>query len=129
MQKDIKNTINWAVKDLSSLSFHYFDHLYQIEKLIENERDFCGIIVDSKINDESSLTLLPKIREKSKSKILLIVSTDTSKQDIVELIKNKLVDNVIIRPFNANQIVDAVAKLCAIEKPSEKPWYMYTKQG
>ncbi len=57
----------------------------------------------------------------------MIVSTDTGKQEIINLIQDKMVDNVIVRPFSANQIVDAVAKLCGIHISKEKPWYMYTK--
>lgn len=127
VQKDIKNTVNWALKDLSIVSLQYFDHVYQIEKLFESDTDFCGIIIDSFMDGESTIPLLKKIREKSKIKILLIIPSDTSKQELVKLIQDKIVDNVIIRPFSANQIVDAVAKLCGIERPSEKPWYMYTK--
>lgn len=71
---------------------------------------------------------MQRVKEKLKIKILLIISADTSKQEIINLIQNKLVDNVIVRPFNANQILDAVAKLCGIERVAEKPWYMYTKK-
>ena len=127
VQKDIKNTINWALKDIPVISAQYFDHIYQIEKLFEGQMDFCGIIIDSKIDNESSIPFLQTIRYKSKIKILLIISADTPKQEIVKLIQDRMVDNVIIRPFNANQMVDAVAKICGIERSSEKPWYMYTK--
>lgn len=127
VQKDIKNTINWALKDIPVISAQYFDHIYQIEKLFEGQMDFCGIIIDSKIDNESSISFLQTIRDKSKIKILLIISADTPKQEIVKLIQDRMVDNVVIRPFNANQMVDAVAKICGIERSYEKPWYMYTK--
>ncbi|MEN2995189.1 MAG: hypothetical protein ABDH19_07595 [Thermodesulfovibrio sp.] len=127
VQKDIKNSINWALKDLPIISAQYFDHIHQLEKIFEEQRDFCGIIIDSKIDNESSIPFLQKIREKSKMKVLLIISTDTPKQEIIKLIQDKMVDSIIIRPFNANQIIDAVAKICGIERPSEKPWYMYTR--
>jgi len=127
VQKDINNAISWALKDLSVISAQYVDHLFQLEKVIESNIDFCGIIIDSLIDGQSTISFIQNLRDKSKIKILLIISADTPKQEIVNLIKNKTVDNVIIRPFNANQIVDAVAKLCNIARPSETPWYMYTK--
>ncbi|MEJ5226773.1 hypothetical protein [Thermodesulfovibrio sp.] len=127
VQKDIANAINWALKDLTVTSEQYVDHLYQLEKIFETNADFSVLIIDSKIDGESTVPFLQKVREKTKIKILLIISADTPKQEVLNLIQNKLVDNVLIRPFNANQIVDAVSKLCGIEKPSEKPWYMYTK--
>ncbi|MGB9709998.1 MAG: hypothetical protein ACPLZA_00660 [Thermodesulfovibrio sp.] len=127
VQKDIKNTVNWALKDLSEVSLQYFDHVYQIEKLFESDINFCAMIIDSQIDGESTIPFLEKIRDKSKIKILLIISADTAKQEIVKLIQDKIVDNIILRPFNANQIVDAVAKLCGIHRATEKPWYMYTK--
>lgn len=127
VQKDIKNTVNWALKDLPAVSLQYFDHVYQVEKLFESDINFCGMIIDFHIDGESTLSFLQKVRDKSKIKILLIISPDTSKQEVVKLIQDKMVDNVIVRPFNANQLVDAVAKLCGIQRPSEKPWYMYTK--
>lgn len=127
VQRDITNAINWALKDLSSVTGQYIDHLYQLQKILDSDIDFSALIIDSKIDGESTISFLERIREKTKIKILLIISADTPKQEIVNLIKDKMVDNVIIRPFNANQIVEAVAKLCGIERPSEKPWYMYTK--
>ncbi|GAB6182669.1 hypothetical protein [Thermodesulfovibrio hydrogeniphilus] len=127
VQKDIVNAINWALKDLPVISAQYVDHLYQLEKIFESEIDFCLLIIDSLIDGESTESFLPKVREKSKIKILFIISADTKRDKIVNLIQNKLVDGVIIRPFNANQIVDNVSKLCGLERPSEKPWYMYTK--
>ncbi|MDI1471357.1 MAG: response regulator [Thermodesulfovibrio sp.] len=127
VQRDIKNTISWALKDLSVVIPQYFDHTYQIEKLFESDTNFCGIIIDSQIDGESTIPFLKTIRDKSNIKILLIISAETPKQEIVKLIQDKMVDNVILRPFNANQIVDGVAKLCGIQRATEKPWYMYTK--
>jgi DNA-binding NtrC family response regulator len=127
VQKDINNAISWALKDLSVISAQYVDHLFQLEKVIESNVGFCGVIIDSLIDGQSTIPFIQNLRDKSKIKILLIISADTPKQEIVNLIQNKTVDNVIIRPFNANQIVDAVAKLCNIARPSETPWYMYTK--
>ncbi len=128
LQKDITNVVNWALKDLTSLSVQIYDHLHQLEKAIENTENFSLLVIDSFLDGQSTIPILRKIKEKSKIKILLIIPQDTAKQELVELIQKKLVDNVIIRPFNANQIVEAVAKLCGIVKPSEKPWYMYTKK-
>ncbi|MCS7215620.1 MAG: hypothetical protein NZ826_05655, partial [Thermodesulfovibrio sp.] len=71
VQKDIKNTINWALKDLPIVSAQYFDHIYQLDKIFETKTDFCGIIIDSKIDNESSIPFLQTIRDKSKIKILL----------------------------------------------------------
>lgn len=128
VQRDITNAINWALKDLPSIAAQYVDHLHQLEKILKNDSDFSTLLIDSVLDGDSTLPFLKKIRETSKMKILLIISNDTPKQEVVNLIKNKLVDNVIIRPFNANQIVEAVAKLFGIVRPSETPWYMYTKQ-
>lgn len=127
VQKDIKNTVSWALKDLSVVNPQYLDHLHQVEKILESPATECGIIIDSKINNESSIPLLYKIKDKSKMRILLIVSSDMPKEEIVSLIKERKVDNVVVRPFNAKQLVDALAKICGIERPSEKAWYEYTK--
>lgn len=127
VQRDITNAINWALKDLSIISAQYVDHLYQLEKIFSSNMNFCGIVIDSLIDGESTIPFLKTLKDRSKIKVLLIISGDISKEEIIKLIKDKMVDNVIIRPFNANQIVDAVAKLCGIKRPSEKPWYMYTK--
>ncbi|MCX7988348.1 MAG: hypothetical protein N2647_02770 [Thermodesulfovibrio sp.] len=128
VQKDITNAVSWALKDLTSINGQFVEHLHQLEKIIENDLNFSALVIDSVLDGKSTLPFLQKVKDRSKIKILLIISADTPKQEIINLIQNKLVDNVIIRPFNANQIVEAVAKLCGIERPSEKPWYMYTKQ-
>lgn len=128
VQKDITNAVGWALKDLTSITVQFLEHLHQLEKILDNDISFSALIIDSLLDGQSTVSFLKKVREKSKIKILLIISKDTPKQEVVSLIQNKLVDNVIIRPFNANQIVEAVAKLCGIERPSETPWYMYTKK-
>lgn len=127
VQRDITNPINWALKDLSVVSAQYVDHLYQMEKFLESGNDFCAIIIDSLMDGESTIPILKKIRENTKMKILLIISADTSKKEIVDLIQAKIVDNIILRPFTANQIVDAVAKICGIPRSTEKQWYEYTR--
>lgn len=128
VQKDITNAVGWALKDLTSINVQFLEHLHQLEKILDNDISFSALIIDSLLDGQSTVPFLKKVREKSNMKILLIISKDTPKQEVVSLIQNKLVDNVIIRPFNANQIVEAVAKLCGIERPSETPWYMYTKK-
>lgn len=127
VRRDITNVINWALKDISVISAQYVDHLYQLEKIFNSDVNFCGIIIDYLIDGKSTIPFLKTVKDKSKIKVLLIISADISKEEIIKLVKDRMVDNVIIRPFNANQIVDAVAKLCGIKRPSEKPWYIYTK--
>lgn len=124
VQRDISNVVNWALKDLTSIDVNFLDHLHQLEKIFENELSFSAIVIDLYFGGQSTVPFLKKIKEKSKMKILLIISKDTPKQEVVSLIQNKLVDNVLLRPFNANQLVEAVAKLCNIERPTETPWYM-----
>lgn len=128
VQRDITNAVSWALKDLTSITGQFIDHIYQLEKILATDSNFSALIIDSVLDGESTLSFLQRIKEKLKIKILLIISADTSKKEIINLIQNKLVDNVIVRPFNANQILDAVAKLCGIERLAEKPWYMYTKK-
>jgi CheY-like chemotaxis protein len=128
VQRDIKNTISWALKDLLVITPQYFDHTYQIEKLFDSDKNYCGIIIDSQIDGLSTIPFLKTIRDRSNIKILLIIPAETPKQELLKLIQDKMVDNVILRPFNANQIVEAVAKLCCIQRATEKPWYMYTKR-
>lgn len=128
VQKDITNAVGWALKDLTSINVQFLEHLHQLEKIFENDLTFSALIIDSYLEGQNTIPFLKKVKEKSNMKILLIISKDTPKQEVVSLIQNKLVDNVIIRPFNANQIVEAVAKLCGLERPSETPWYMYTKK-
>ncbi len=60
VQKDIKNAINWALKDLPEVSPQYFDHVYQMEKLFESDINFCGIIIDSQIDGESTTPFFTK---------------------------------------------------------------------
>lgn len=128
VQRDILKPISWALRDLQTVSVLHVDHLYQLEKIIESEFDFCGLILDSQIDGESTLSVAQRIKSKKTVKILMIIPAGSSKQDVMDIIQNKLADSIIIRPFSANQIVEAVSKLCGIERPAEKPWYMYTQK-
>lgn len=128
VKPDILHPINWALKEFEKQVFlKYADNPRQIDALFEAGLNFSVIIIDSIIQNQSTLDYLEELKKnRPDQKILLIISDGTKKEDIVNIIKSKLVSGVLVRPFTAEQISDYIYKLCGFQKPTEVPWYMKT---
>lgn len=128
VKKDIVHPISWALREFEKLiNIRYFDTTRQLGMVIGDVENCCAVILDSIIGDESTLEFAKEIKhDKPSLKILLIASSGTTKEEIVDLIQSKTVSGVLIRPFTAEQVSDYIYKLCGFQKPSEVPWYMQT---
>ncbi len=128
VQRDIVNSLNWSLKEFDKvLAVKYLDSANELEKHFAAGH-FCSVLIlDSMMGDKSTIELAQKMKaEHNDIKILLILATGTTREDIVKLIQTKIVSGVLIRPFTAQQVADNIYKLCNFEKPSETPWYMQT---
>lgn len=128
VKKDIVHPISWALREFEKqIGVRYLDTTKQLGMVLGDVENCCAVILDSVIGDESTLDFAKEIKnDKPSLKILLIVSSGTTKEEIVGLIQSKIVSGVLIRPFTAEQVSDYIYKLCGFQKPSEVPWYMQT---
>ncbi|MCX8069619.1 MAG: hypothetical protein N2738_03865 [Thermodesulfovibrionales bacterium] len=129
VKKDILHPISWALREFEKLiNVKIADTQKQVDDMIFGiELDFCVIIIDSIMNNVSTFDYIRTIKEKKPNqKILLIVSEGTKKEDLLELVKSKLVSGILVRPFTAEQLSDYIYKICNFQKSTEVPWYMQT---
>jgi DNA-binding NtrC family response regulator len=128
VKKDIVHPISWALREFEKqIIVRYFDTTKQLGMVLGDVDNCCAVILDSNIGDESTIDFAKEIKnDKPSLKILIIVSSGTTKEEIVGLIQSKIVSGVLIRPFTAEQVSDYIYKLCGFQKPTETPWYMQT---
>ncbi|BCB95244.1 hypothetical protein JZK55_01660 [Dissulfurispira thermophila] len=128
VKKDILHPINWALKEFEKrTNVKYFDTTKQLGMVVGDMEDGCVVILDSIIGDQSTIGFATEIKnDKPSVKILLIVSSGTTKEEVIGLVKSQIVNGVLLRPFTAEQISDYVYKLCGFQKPTDVPWYMQT---
>ena len=128
VKKDLTHPISWALREFEGkVSVRYLDTTKQLGTALGDEDNCCTVILDSTIGDESTLDFAKQVKEeKSALKILLIVSSGTTKEELVGIIQSKVVSGVLIRPFTAEQVSDYIYKLCSFAKPADIPWYMKT---
>jgi DNA-binding NtrC family response regulator len=128
VKKDIVHPISWALREFEKqISVRYLDTTKQLGMVLGDVENCCAVILDSVIGDESTIDFTKEIKnDKPSLKILLIVSSGTTKEEIVGLIQSKIVSGVLIRPFTAEQVSDYIYKLCGFQKSTEVPWYMQT---
>lgn len=128
VKQDILHPINWTLKEFERQVFaKYADNTRQIDALFEAGLDFTVIIIDSTIQDQSTLPYIEGLKkERPYQKVLLIISEGTKKEDIINIVKARLISGVLVRPFTAEQLSDYIYKLCGFQKPTETPWYMQT---
>lgn len=127
VKRDLTHPVSFALKEFEGkLSVRYFDNTKLMGPALDKVAEACTIILDSIIADESTLEFAKTVKNnKPDVKILLIVSSGTSKEDVVGLIQSKIVNGVLMRPFTAEQMSDNIHKLCGFQK-KEVPWYMQT---
>ncbi|MCE5312939.1 MAG: hypothetical protein LLF86_07295 [Nitrospiraceae bacterium] len=128
VKKDLVNPISFALKEFErQIKIRYADDTKHLAMLLAELSDNCVIILDSHLGKESTVDYAKSIKaEKPFIKILLIVSTETPKPEIVDMIQSKTASGVLIRPFTAEQLCDNIYKLFGIKKPEDTPWYMQT---
>lgn len=128
VQRDIVNSLNWSLKEFDkSLSVKYLDSTNELEKQFSAGHACSLLILDSAMGDKPTIGLAQKLKEAHQAmKILLIVSTGTTKEELMQLIQTKVVSGILMRPFTAQQVSDNIYKLCNFEKPADTPWYMQT---
>ena len=130
VKKDLTHPISWALREFEGrLNVRYLDHTKQLGPVLAADAgdECCTVILDSVIDDESTLAFAKQAKENKPSlKILLIASSGTTKEEIIGLIQSKVVSGILVRPFTAEQISDYIYKLCGFKKPTEVPWYMQT---
>lgn len=128
VKKDLTHPISWALREFEGrIIVKYLDNTKQLGKALGDEEDAPAVILDSNIGDESTLDFAKQVKsEKPSVKILLIVSSGTTKEEILGLVQSKVVSGILVRPFTAEQVSDYMYKLCGFHKPTEVPWYMKT---
>lgn len=128
VKKDIVHPISWALKEFEKkVAIKYSDTTKQLGMVVGDMEDECIVILDSIIGDESTIDFAKEIKNNKPSlKILLVVSSAITKEEILNLVKSKIVSGVLLRPFTAEQVSDYVYKLCGFQKPTDVPWYMQT---
>ncbi|MFQ3573216.1 MAG: hypothetical protein SNJ53_01120 [Thermodesulfovibrionales bacterium] len=128
VKKDILHPIGWALREFEKMiTVRYVDNTKQIDDLFDAGIGFCVLIIDSTLQDKSTFEYIKSFKDRHKNqRILYIVSEGTRKDEILELIKSKIVSGVLVRPFTAEQMSDYIYKLCGFQKPTEVPWYMQT---
>lgn len=127
VKRDLTHPISWALREFEGkVSVRYVDNTKQLGMALADVTDACVVILDSIIADESTVEFAKNVKtEKPLVKFLLIVSSGTTKEEVVALIQAKTVSGVLTRPFTAEQVSDNIHKLCGFQK-KEVPWYMQT---
>jgi hypothetical protein len=127
VKRDLTHPISWALKEFEGrLLVRNVDNTKLLGPMLSDVTAGCTIILDSIIGDESTIDFAKNLKvEKPFIKILMIVSSGTTKEEIVALIQSKTVNGVLTRPFTAEQVSDYMYKLCGFQK-KEVPWYMQT---
>ncbi len=126
---DIVHSITWAMKEFDGkIKAKYLQKLRELRSAVESDTDCCTVILDAYVQREYTLDEAKALKNEIENlKILLVVSQDFSKEDLVNVIQAKIADGVIVRPFTAEKVTDNIYNLCNFKKPSAVPWYEHKK--
>ena len=84
------------------------------------------LLFDQYIGQESTLDTLAEIKKRMPGvKILLVVSSNTSKAEIARIITSKIASGILVRPFSIDHLSTNVYKLIGKPKPEDSPWYKH----
>lgn len=124
--KDIQATLQWAMRELDKhLAPKYLDDLKHVKTLLKEGRGCNLIIVDYFIKNQPTLEDIKEIKANYPNiKVLLVLSASHPAGDVHNIVKTKLFAGIVLRPFSAEQLLEQIYKVCAIQKPQDTPWYM-----
>ncbi|MBF0536914.1 MAG: hypothetical protein HQL03_01530 [Nitrospirae bacterium] len=98
----------------------YFARTADLEDALRRDEGCCMLMLDAVMEDRSIFELAKKIKEDSPYiNTLLLVSSDTTKDELVEIISAKAVCGVLLIPFTSYQVESYMTKMCGIAKEEE----------
>ncbi|MBF0345826.1 MAG: hypothetical protein HQL06_16560 [Nitrospirae bacterium] len=117
-RKEIYRQLSFTLKEFDKqIDVTYFQRTAELETALEQEEICCLLILDSLVEKQSMFDLAKKIKsEKPSINILMLVPSDTTKDELIEIISTKVVCGVLLIPFTSQQVETYVARLCDIVK-------------
>jgi DNA-binding NtrC family response regulator len=124
VNKDIVPTVSYSVKELEGkVAIKYVHKIALLKDAVVGEENLCTVILDSFVGQTSTTDVVKEIKAiKPAAKILLIASSDTSKEDLVQGIQSKLFAAILVRPFTVEKLSDSLYTICGFEKPKSM-WF------
>lgn len=113
VQSDILSPIDWCLQTFeSTINAQRSDSLRVLRAAFSRTQPN-ALIIDSTIADESSLSFIEEVRKSHPElKILMMVSSHTTRDEVINAIKAKCVDGVLLRPFTAEQLTEYIIRFC-----------------
>ena len=72
------------------------------------------LIIESAVMNELAISYLQRMRlEQSPLKIILIVPPTIKKEEAVKIIRDKLVDGMLVQPFSTEVVWNYIDKICS----------------
>lgn len=109
----MRDFFNFNKKAREMFNVYYCDNIKQVHThLTVAKKKNPYIIIDTVMSNEPTTPLIKEIKNEIPSiKVLLIGSSEIKKDDLVELIKTKTVNGVLMRPFSQNDLIEKVLQL------------------
>jgi DNA-binding NtrC family response regulator len=99
---------------------------YSVSEFLRSFREESNayLFVDQYVGQESTIEMLTDIKKRLPGvRILLVVSSNTSKMEIAVIIMSKIVSAILVRPFSLDQLATNMYKLLGKQQPEDSPWY------
>jgi len=111
VQGDVLQALRWILKEFNkNLKVTQFHSLTGFESALSTQETDL-LILDAAVSEQSILTCLQKLKgERPGLKIILIVSPIGSREAVMEIIKAKMVNGLVVKPFTGEVICKYVGK-------------------
>ncbi|KJU81489.1 hypothetical protein MBAV_006315 [Candidatus Magnetobacterium bavaricum] len=95
----------------------YFGRISELEEAIRQQKECCMLMLDALMEKRSVFELATKIKQDCPEiNTLLLISSDTTKDELVEVIEAKIVCGVLLIPFTSSQVEAYMTRICGIAK-------------
>ncbi|MBF0607089.1 MAG: hypothetical protein SFH39_10815 [Candidatus Magnetobacterium sp. LHC-1] len=121
-RKSIYQQLSLIFKEYNKqVEVRYFGRTADLEEALGREEDCCMLMLDAVMEKRSIFELAIKIKQDNPAiNTLLLVSSDTTKDELVEVIDAKAVCGVLLIPFTSSQVEDYITRICCLDREEEE---------
>ncbi|MBF0317525.1 MAG: hypothetical protein HQL04_05060 [Nitrospirae bacterium] len=115
-RKTIYQQLSLIIKEYNKqIDVRYFGRTSELEEAIQREEECCMLMLDTLMEKRSIFELAIKIKQNCPEiNILLLISSDTTKDELVEVIEAKAVCGVLLIPFTSSQVEAYMTRICGV---------------
>ncbi|KJU83256.1 hypothetical protein MBAV_004550 [Candidatus Magnetobacterium bavaricum] len=126
-RKAIYQQLSLILKEYNKqIEVRYFGRTLELEEAIQRHEECCMLMLDSLMEKRPIFEFAKQLKQDCPDiNTLLLVSSDATKDELVEVIEAKAVCGVLLIPFTSSQVEAYMTRICGVvNEETETPLHI-----